>query len=68
MPGEKCNGIEVSAETSETLDSEHCVEVKGPYNLADIISEENMSHCTKLIYFWKKLPLVLNCRHNKYSL
>ena len=38
MPGEKCNDIEVLAETSETFNGEHCAEVNGPYDLADIIT------------------------------
>ena len=38
MLGEKCTDIEVPAQTSETFDGEHCAEVKGPYDLADIIT------------------------------
>ena len=38
MPGEKCNDIEVPAETSEIFDSEHCAEVNSPYDLAEIIT------------------------------
>ena len=37
-PEEKCNDIEVLAETSKTFDSEHCAEVNGSYALADIIT------------------------------
>ena len=40
VPGEKCNEIEVPAETSEIFDGEHYVEVNGPYNLADIMAGE----------------------------
>ena len=32
---EKCN--ELPAQTSKTFDGKHCAEVKGPYDLVDII-------------------------------
>ena len=41
-PGEKCNDIEVLAETSEIFDSEHCTEVNGSHDLADIITGGNI--------------------------
>ena len=38
MLGEKCNDIEVPAETSEIFDGKHGAEVNGPYDLAHIIT------------------------------
>ena len=49
MHGNKCNDIEGLAETSETFDGEHCTDLNGPYDLADIITGRRTVSCLSCV-------------------